>query len=168
MDHEEDPTLHAPGLTSSYAPSIASNDPLAHPLLSPTPSTSDSLSSTRLQPNSQTAAPSPPRYVPYTPRQQRPVGTTISSSVALPSSPSSQAGGPTATGKLQLQSLKAAVQLIGLDNSSVGWIILEKLVSGEIEGHEWDAVWNLIADGQVCVSVLVWMIWPLRRRVMTR
>jgi hypothetical protein len=48
-----------------------------------------------------------------------------------------------------LQSLKAAVQTIGLDTLSVGWVILDKLVAGDVEGPEWDAIWNVVADGQV-------------------
>jgi len=38
---------------------------------------------------------------------------------------------------------------MGLDNSSVGWLILEKLVSGEVGGPEWDPIWQVIASGQV-------------------
>jgi hypothetical protein len=71
----------------------------------------------------------------------------MSSSIAASVPSSSTHGG--ATGKLQLQSLKATVQAMGLDNASVGWVILEKLVSGEIEGPEWDAIWQVIASGQV-------------------
>lgn len=130
----------------------SSNDPLTtHPLLSPPPSSSDTFPPSS---HGTGAAPSPPRYVPYTPRQ-RPITTTtsatISSSMATVS-PSSIHGG--ATGKLQLQSLKAAVQTMGLDNSSVGWVILEKLVSGEVEGPEWDAIWNAIANCQVRLYIV--------------
>lgn len=126
------------------------SDPLtAHPLLSPAPSTSDIHQSALAH-----AAPSPPRYVPYTPRQ-RPVAaattsTTLSSSVAATASPSSSPhahGG--AAGKLQLQSLKASVQTMGLDNNTVGWAIIEKLVSGDVDGPDWDAIWQIISSGQV-------------------
>lgn len=133
---------------NAIASSSASNgDPLTtHPLLSFSPSTSDVH-----QVNSTREASSQPRYVPYTPRH-RPfttatTSTTISSSMATTAPSSCTHGG--AAGKLQLQSLKATVQAMGLDNASVGWVILEKLVSGEIEGSEWDAIWQVIASGQV-------------------
>lgn len=125
----------------------STGDPLtAHPLLSSSSSTTEVR-----QNNIAHAAPSPPRYVPYTPRQ-RPIttattSTTISSSMATTAPSSSAHGG--AASKLQLQSLKAAVQVMGLDNATVGWVILEKLLSGEVEGPEWDVIWQVIASGQV-------------------
>lgn len=132
--------------TSGSADSITT-----HPLLSPPPSSLETPSS----PSSNThATASPPRYVPYTPRQ-RPIGTattstTLSSSVATTTAPGSSLnnhGG--AASKLQLQSLKASVQTMGLDNNCVGWAILEKLVSENLDGIDWDGIWHVISSGQV-------------------
>ena len=74
--------------------------------------------------------------------------STVSPSVAVSSGPSTQPFGG-ATTKLQLQSLKAAVQAMGVGNESVGWVMLEKLVSGEVEGPDWDEIWGVIAGGKV-------------------
>ncbi|KAF8308319.1 hypothetical protein DL93DRAFT_2231696 [Clavulina sp. PMI_390] len=133
--------------------SATGDDPLtSHPLLSPPASSADA---THLNPLG--AAPStPPRYVPYTPRQ-RPAATptitaALSASVPMASSLSSSqhtSGG--ATGKLQLQSLKASAQTMGLDNNSVGWVMLEKLVSSDLDGSDWDAIWQVLSTGQVAL-----------------
>ncbi len=117
-----------------------SPDPLgAHPLASSLPSDASTVSQSIL---------TPPRYVPYTPRQ-RPVATTASttpnSSNAITSSPSNGE----ATSKLQLQRLKAAVQTFGVESDSIGWAILEKIFTGANEGVEWDDIWNAIASGSV-------------------
>jgi hypothetical protein len=53
-----------------------------------------------------------------------------------------------ATTKLQLMHLKAAAQNLGLDTSTVGWGILEKLV-GFNEGEEWSEIWGLLTSGKV-------------------
>ena len=44
--------------------------------------------------------------------------------------------------------LKAAAQNIGLDTSTVGWAILEKLVAYN-EGDDWNEIWGLITSGKV-------------------
>ncbi|CAK5273819.1 unnamed protein product [Mycena citricolor] len=120
---------------------LATSDLLtAHPLLSPSsPNTPDPTQ----------RIPSPvPRYVPYTPRQRSAptaattIGTTTHSS-AVASAPQQQGG---ATSKLQLMNLKAEAQNIGLDTSSVGWAILEKLVGSD--GGEWTDVWSALAVGK--------------------
>ncbi|KAF8324324.1 uncharacterized protein EI90DRAFT_3157462 [Cantharellus anzutake] len=116
-------------------------DPLgAHPLASSLPSDA---------PNPSQTVPAPPPYVPYTPRQ-RPATTTASATLnASVSISSSSPSHGEATSRLQLQGLKATVQTVGIDNNSIGWAILEKLVAGEVEGPEWDEIWNVIASGSV-------------------
>ena len=115
--------------------SVPSPDPLgAHPLASmplDAPTLSQSVST-------------PPRYIPYTPRQRQ-VTTTGSITHSISSSPSNGE----ATSKLQLQRLKAAVQSLGVDSDSIGWALLEKTVAGENEGPEWDDIWNVVASGSV-------------------
>lgn len=127
----------------------------AHPLLSPTPSASGELLSAAQQSQLGTTPSTPPRYVPYTPRQRTvpTTSTTVSPSIAVSTGPSKQPFGG-ATSKLQLQSLKAAVQTMGVDNESVGWTILEKFVGGEVEGADWDEIWGIIAGGQVRIRWL--------------
>ncbi|KAJ7594616.1 hypothetical protein C8J56DRAFT_927206 [Mycena floridula] len=109
---------------------------LAHPLLSP---------------NNSLSSPDTARsYVPYTPRQRvpTPAATTTGTTLALPSV-SSSASQPDATSKLQLMNLKAATQNVGLDAGSVGWAILEKLVSGETDNHaEWTEIWSIVTSGK--------------------
>lgn len=130
-------------LRGEGTPNASQESLTTHPLLSP-PATSLELNAAAQA--SSTA--SPTRYVPYTPRQ-RPTPTTSTTthpSVAMPSSLQAHGG---ATSKLQVQSLKAAVQTMGLDNGSVGWSILEKLVGGDLEGPDWDEIWSIIAAGKV-------------------
>lgn len=150
MEHDSELSGRMHGTMLLASSNSGGSDPLTtHPLLSPAPSTTDIH-----QGHPTSAAPSPPRYVPYTPRQ-RPIGsattsTTLSSSIAAtgsPSSPIHSHGG--ATGKLQLQSLKASVQTMGLNNNSIGWAMIEKLVSGDVEGPEWDAIWQVVSTSQV-------------------
>ncbi|KAJ3511967.1 hypothetical protein NMY22_g15477 [Coprinellus aureogranulatus] len=43
--------------------------------------------------------------------------------------------------------LKAAAQNIGLDTSTIGWAILEKLVAFN-EGDEWSEIWGLLTSGK--------------------
>lgn len=129
----------------------SSQEPLsAHPLLSPSvPQHAES--------NVPAQTLTPPRYVPYTPRQQRVIPTTTSPAStaqvlsAVSASPQSQG----ATGKLQLVNLKAAAQGLGLDTSSIGWAILERLVGSGIadEGEEWAEIWNAVTTGKVRLSV---------------
>jgi len=47
--------------------------------------------------------------------------------------------------------LKAAAQGIGLDITSLGWVILEKL-SQDGETEEWSDIWGAITKGKVRVS----------------
>ncbi|EMD38990.1 hypothetical protein CERSUDRAFT_93030 [Gelatoporia subvermispora B] len=118
----------------------------AHPLLSPTPSISPSDSPAR--------AATPPRYVPYTPRQRvaptsamTTAGAT-SVSAGTVSAPQIQQHPGDAASKLQLMHLKAAAQSVGLDTQSTGWAILERLAIETDHGPEWNEIWNAIAVGK--------------------
>ena len=118
----------------------ASRDSLStHPLLSSGPS----------PPSPTPDSHSPPKYVPYTPRQKLPTtSTTVQAPVSI--SPQHQPSG-SATSKLQMVNLKAAAQGIGLDITSLGWVILEKL-SQDGETEEWSDIWGAITKGKVRVS----------------
>jgi len=45
--------------------------------------------------------------------------------------------------------LKAGAQSIGLETSSIGWDILEKLVAEHDNNPEWTDVWNALIIGKV-------------------
>ncbi|KAL0573221.1 hypothetical protein V5O48_008741 [Marasmius crinis-equi] len=117
-------------------------------------------------------------YVPYTPRHRPPsshlsqthssTSTSPSPSVLVtPATPaahlqnvvnrSTGAAGPThvgdATSKLQLMNLKSAAQGLGLDNGSIGWAIVERLVGivGSVddrEEEEWREIWSALHNGK--------------------
>ena len=86
-----------------------------------------------------------PKYVPYTPRQ-RVAPTSATTATAHPPSPQQQGD---ATSKLQLMHLKAAAQNIGLDSGTLGWSILEKLVSDCDYSEEWMEIYNAITSSKV-------------------
>ena len=111
----------------------------AHPLLS---SQSSPQGSTAEHGNGNGGS---PRYVPYTPRQRAALAATTGT-IVHPPSPTHHHG--VATNKLQLMNLKAAAQNIGLDTSTIGWALLETLVS-EGEGEEWTDIWSAITSGKV-------------------
>ncbi|KAF5332134.1 hypothetical protein D9611_008124 [Ephemerocybe angulata] len=113
-------------------PAIPDN---THPLLSPG-------AGGALSPDSANGA---PKYLPYTPRQRVVAAATTTGTIVHPP-PSPQHQG-NATTKLQLMHLKAAAQNLGLDTSTIGWAILEKLVAFN-EGEEWQEIWNLITSGK--------------------
>ncbi|GLB43313.1 putative VPS9 domain containing protein [Lyophyllum shimeji] len=119
---------------------VPSNETLtAHPLLSANSSSSlnDHGGSTR--------APSP-HYVPYTPRQRVSPTAATTGTTVHPSTPQQHGD---ATSKLQLVSLKAAAQNIGLDAGSAGWAILEKLVhESDHRDTEWTEVWTTVTSGK--------------------
>lgn len=141
-----------------------SSDTLAHPLLSPTPSSMSVAQAANTTPNHLTGASalnnaSPTRYVPYTPRHRvaaapsAPATTSTTTQSILPA-PSHQSLG-TATNKLLLQNLKAAAQVeLGLNNDSIGWHLLEFLAN-ETGGNDWDDVWTLLTAEKVCAWCLV-------------
>ena len=111
----------------------------AHPLLSPGPTSTTS-------PPSSDSANGAPKYLPYTPRQRVAAAATTTGTIVHP--PPSPLNPGNATTKLQLMHLKAAAQNLGLDTSTIGWGILEKLV-GFNEGEEWSEVWGLLTSGKV-------------------
>ncbi|KAJ7701926.1 hypothetical protein B0H17DRAFT_168152 [Mycena rosella] len=145
MSSNRDPLFPAVSIGRSQGHTTSSELLTAHPLLSPSPTAPNS-------PDPGRRSPSPsgngPRYVPYTPRQRgTPTAATTTGMTTHPSvvaAASHHQGG--ATSKLQLMNLKAAAQNIGLDHGSVGWAILEKLVSSE--GGEWVEIWSALSIGK--------------------
>lgn len=142
----------------------------AHPLLNPGPSssalnlnTSPNSSSSHLtqqelghSPNLQSGvAGSAPKYLPYTPRQARVVtgsattGTASSPVSAAPVHLPQQSGTSAATGRLQLQNLKAVAQNHALDSSSLGWALMEELVAGSDATPGWVELWHALSTGKV-------------------
>jgi hypothetical protein len=129
---------------------VSSDSLTAHPLLSPSNPVSVVASTDA------SSTHSPPRYVPYTPRQRTTpasaatTGTTITQSSASVSVsvPAQQHTGD-ARSKLQHMNLKAAAQSIGLDTGSVGWAILDKLSSETDHGTEWSQIWEAVTIGKV-------------------
>jgi hypothetical protein len=47
--------------------------------------------------------------------------------------------------------LKAGAQSIGLETSSIGWEILEKLVAEHDNNPEWGDIWSALTVGKVLV-----------------
>ena len=86
----------------------------------------------------------PVEYVPYTPRQRQPVTATP------PAPPASSQGTAPASAKLQLASLRAAAQTIGLDANSIGWAILEKISYEGDTSDGWSEIWNTLTKARVC------------------
>ncbi|KAF8269687.1 hypothetical protein EI94DRAFT_1771165 [Lactarius quietus] len=131
----------------SPTPSLTREALTAHPLLSPSPA---SAPVNAAAPTSESLDASPPgtRYATYTPRHRTAptTGTTLQSSVSV--STQQQLGGSSAANKLQLMNLKADAQSIGLETSSVGWEILEKLISEHDNNQEWTDVWNALVIGK--------------------
>jgi hypothetical protein len=140
-----------------------------HPLLSTTSTTASSTSSTPpaqgpglTPPDGLTTTQTiPPKYIPYTPRHRvaaTAATTTDASSISVstPASASVSASAPHlqggATTKLQLMNLKAAAQSAGVETTSVGWTMLEKIVyhAGESNSAaEWNDIWTSITSGKV-------------------
>ncbi|EGN91890.1 hypothetical protein SERLA73DRAFT_118025 [Serpula lacrymans var. lacrymans S7.3] len=121
----------------------------AHPLLSPTSSSTSLISPPPEQNINAAPTTAAAKYVPYTPRQRvvttsATTGTTLHPSVSV--SPQQPQGG--ATSKLQLMNLKAAAQGLGLDIGSVGWAILEKLTTEGEVSDDWSEVWNILTKGK--------------------
>lgn len=130
-----------------------------HPLLTSAHDDTASISSLAGISGSPSSSPKP-AYVPYVPRQQRPLPTspTTAAKYAVSSTPVSRqipaalstpssSGATTtsaATSKLQMQNLKAAAQKIGLNGTSFGWAMLEKIANEA--GYE--KSWNALAAGK--------------------
>lgn len=133
--------------SASPTPSLTREPLTAHPLLSPTPSTSQ-VNTVPATTSETTHLSATPRYVPYTPRHRTAAattGTTLQSS--QPVAPQQQGGG--ATNKLQLMNLKASAQSIGLDTGSIGWEMLEKLVGEHDHTPDWNDIWTALTTGKV-------------------
>lgn len=121
----------------------------------------------------------PPKYLPYTPRQARsamattgtassPVSGSISASPLHqqhqqqnPSYATGSNGAVTisATSRLQLQNLKAVAQNYGLDAGSVGWAMIEEIIGvrsdhshSQLQAAAWAEIWNVITTGKVSVG----------------
>jgi hypothetical protein len=90
------------------------------------------------------------KYKPYTPRT-RVVPATTTNTLVHPPSPTPVAG-EDATSKLQLTKAKSEAQNLGLDTSSIGWAILDKIVVESETGELWAEVWSSITSGKVCAS----------------
>jgi hypothetical protein len=135
----------------SPAPSLTRETLTAHPLLSPSPA-STPLNAPLTSDIQDTTTPGT-RYATYTPRHRTAptTGTTLQSSLSVSQQ---QSGGSTAANKLQLMNLKAGAQSIGLETSSVGWEILEKLVAEHDNNPEWADIWNALAAGKVLAVTL--------------
>ena len=54
-----------------------------------------------------------------------------------------------ATSKLQIMNVKAAAQRIGLDTTTTGWAILERLSSETDHGSEWNEIWSALSFSKV-------------------
>ena len=57
-----------------------------------------------------------------------------------------------ATSKLQIMNVKAAAQRIGLDTTTTGWAILERLSSETDHGSEWNEIWSALSFSKVSQS----------------
>lgn len=124
---------------TSIARTVSRDNLATHPLLSSGPSTLFP------SPTPETQSSSTPKYVTYTPRQRLPTTSTTAQPPVSVSPQHQLTGG--ATTKLQMMNLKAAAQGIGLDTSSLGWAILEKL-SQDGETEDWAEIWGAIIKGK--------------------
>jgi hypothetical protein len=137
----------------SASPSPSLREPLTtHPLLSPSPSSNLSPTSTSTSPLESTNSqyPTTTRYVPYIPKQRvSSVATTGTTNHSPLSVSTQQPHRGDATSKLQLMNLKAAAQNIELDASSVGWAMLEKLTHEADHSPEWNEIWHALSIDKV-------------------
>ncbi|KAH9921737.1 uncharacterized protein BXZ73DRAFT_51674 [Epithele typhae] len=125
----------------------------AHPLLSPSPTSSNFSSAAPPASGSSSSAlgdPAPavpPKYVPYTPRQR---GAPLPATTTPATGTTSQPTHPDrdAANRLQLMNLKAAAQKAGLDAASTGWMILERFALEVDRAAEWNDLWNAVTDGK--------------------
>ena len=130
------------GRTSGMRLQTPAHDPLSSPRpVSPTPSDPGAISG-----GATLSISGNPKYVPYTPRQ-RVLPTSATTAIAHPPSPQQHQGD--AATKLQFMQLKAAAQNIGLDSGTVGWSILEKLVSHCDHSEEWMEIYSAITFSKV-------------------
>jgi hypothetical protein len=166
MSGKRDSLFPATSIGRSPSPTrTASVESLAaHPLLSSTPSYTNTPNDTASGGISASGIPGSPRYVPYTPRHRTAPAPTAASSAgagaavaAQPSVVSAVSASPQqavgdARSRLQLVSLRGAAAAAGLEPASVGWALLERLAEGE-HGPEWAPIWDALVAEKVCHSV---------------
>jgi hypothetical protein len=120
----------------------------AHPLLSPshTPPPQQTIQSSPTEQSN--SSPTTARYATYTPRHRTAAAATVTVTSSSPVSPQHQQVGGAAT-KLQLVNLKAFAQSIGVETGSVGWDMLEYLLSEHEHSTEWTDICNALTTGKV-------------------
>jgi hypothetical protein len=135
----------------SVSPSPSLREPLTtHPLLSPSPSTNISPTTTSPPESNTSQYPATARYVPYIPKHRvSSIATTGMTNHSPLSVPTQQPNHGDATSKLQVMNLKAVTQNIGLDVSSVGWAVLEKLIHETDYSPEWNEIWHALSIDKV-------------------
>lgn len=94
----------------------------------------------------------PPKYVPYTPRQRAQISqpTTGTSSQSPVSFIGPQGG---ATPQLMLQNLKATAQALDLPSGSLGWAICEKLCN-DGDKPEYEELWKALVQQKVMIQYM--------------
>ena len=147
---------HGQRVQRSASPSPSLREPLAtHPLLSPSPPSNPPATTSPESTPSQ--YPTPTRYVPYIPKHRvssiATTGTTNHSPLSVSTQQPCQGD---ATSKLQVVNLKSAAQNIGLDSSSVGWAIVEKLTNETDHSPEWNEIWHALSTDKVGKPI-IWL-----------
>lgn len=135
----------------SASPSPSLREPLAtHPLLSPSPSSTFPPTTASPPDSTNNQYPTTPRYVPYIPKHRvSSIATTGTTNHSPLSISTQQPHHGDATSKLQVMNLKAAAQHIGLDTTSVGWAVLEKLIHENDHSSEWNEIWDALLVDKV-------------------
>ena len=142
---------HGQRIQRSVSPSPSLREPLTtHPLLSPSPSSNVSPTTTSPLESANSQYPTATRYVPYIPKHRvSSIATTGTTNHSPLSVSTQQPHHGDATSKLQVMNLKAAAQHIGLDSSSVGWAMVEKLTQETDHSPEWNEIWNALSIDKV-------------------
>ena len=144
---------HGQHVQRSASPSPSLREPLTtHPLLSPSPSSTFPTTTTSTSPpeSAPSQYPTTTRYVPYIPKHRvSSIATTGTTNHSPLSVSTQQPHHGDATSKLQVMNLKAAAQHIGLDGSSVGWAMLEKLINETDHSPEWSEIWHALSMDKV-------------------
>ena len=142
---------HGQHIQRSASPSPSLREPLTtHPLLSPSPTSNLSPTTTSPLESTNNQYPTTARYAPYTPKHRvSSIATTGTTNHSPLSVSTQQPHHGDATSKLQVMNLKAAAQNIGLDTSSVGWAMLEKLIHEADHSPEWNEIWHALSIDKV-------------------
>lgn len=141
---------HGQHIQRSVSPSPSIREPLAtHPLLSPSPTSNLSPTTTSPLDSANSQYPATTRYVPYIPKHRVSSIPTTGTTNHSPLSISTQPHHGDATRKLQVMNLKAAAQNIGLDVASVGWAMLEELIHENDHSPEWNEIWHALSVDKV-------------------